>query len=133
MKHQVERILIIFASIILLFAYGCDFSANSDLSDTDTEQIFSLTDDVFDRVTFYNAESSKANQSESGLLNDSAVNYLSIVARVSPPVVNGEVTRASHLDFDGNNIFTGYKSGNQETITTMEAVLISSVQVMETV
>ncbi len=122
------KITIFITLIALVLALtSCDF-LSADGNSPYVEPEFSVTNDVTNRLTLYDdtgSNESKAKPSR-GIESD-----LSVAATVSPPVVNTEATRASHLDYDGEYIHVGYKTfgtdyGGGVDIFTADGVLEDS-------
>ncbi len=101
------KITIYITLAVLIFTLSsCDF-LSADGNSPYVEPEFSVTNDVTNRLTLYDdieSSESKAKPS-SGIESE-----LSVAATVSPPTVNTEATRASHLDYDGEYIHVGYKT-----------------------
>ncbi|NBC02722.1 MAG: hypothetical protein GVY20_03360 [Bacteroidetes bacterium] len=103
---RVQRLILLIAVIVISTITGCDFSANSELSEQ--EELFTVTDDVMSRVTYYNESAKQA--FDIPVANSEATDYLSLNAQVKPPSISSGTTRASHLYYDDNkSIIVGYK------------------------
>jgi hypothetical protein len=101
------KIAIYLTFLALLFALtSCDF-LSADGNSPYVEPEFSVTNDVTNRLTLYDDTGSSESKAKPSRGIESE---LSVAATVSPPVVNTEATRASHLDYDGEFIHVGYKT-----------------------
>lgn len=90
---------------LILALTSCDF-LSADGNSPYVEPEFSVTNDVTNRLTIHDTASSESKAKPSRGIESE----LSVAATVSPPVINTEVTRASHLDYDGEYIHVGYKT-----------------------
>lgn len=114
---------------LILALTSCDF-LSADGNSPYVEPEFLFTNDVTNRMTLYEIKSSESKAKKPSKGIDSK---LSVAATVSPPAVNGETARASHLDYDGEFIHVGYKTygedyGGGVDIFTADGVLEESAR-----
>ncbi|TVQ65043.1 MAG: hypothetical protein EA360_10990 [Balneolaceae bacterium] len=88
--------------LISFVLHSCDFISGTPAEE---EEVFSVTNDVESRVIYYGDPAKVSEIPEAGSVAD----MLTIRARVRPPIVNGELTRASHIDYANGFITAGYK------------------------
>lgn len=92
-------------TILLLASFAfhsCDFISGTPAEE---EEVFQVTNDFEGRVIYYGEQGKIAEAPDAA----SVASMITITARIRPPVVNGELTRASHIDFGGGYITAGYK------------------------
>lgn len=95
-------------TILLLASFAfhsCDFISGTPAEE---EEVFQVTNDFEGRVIYY-GEQGKVSEAPEVSVAAGLASMITITARIRPPVVNGELTRASHIDFGGGYITAGYK------------------------
>jgi archaellum component FlaF (FlaF/FlaG flagellin family) len=105
---RVQRLIVFVLVLIISTVTGCDFSVDPKVQDQ--EQIFTVTEDARNRITFADNTAEKVGEIESSSITEGGTGDLKFVAKISPPDIGGETVRASHIDATNlDEIVIGYK------------------------
>ncbi|MDR9364211.1 MAG: hypothetical protein RI575_02645 [Balneolaceae bacterium] len=99
-----QNLLKIILILVIVAVAGCEFSVDS-AKVQDQEQVFTVTDDVVNRIVDHNT-AAKSSEVSAG---KDATDYLTLDYTIESPVVGGNKTRASHLYLHNNTVYMGYK------------------------